>query len=100
MIVNTMIMPGTRRAHLVVKFRAEEQRLAHLQEVRLAFHFETELLADHARPAIATDQVSGTDRDGLAACFSDVCHHAARLFRIRQQFMAKSHCQIWKPFRH
>ena len=100
MIVDAMIVPGARRAHLVVKLRAVEQCLAHLQKVRLTFHFEAELLAHHARSAIATDQVLGTDRNGLAACFSDMCRNAARLFRVGQQFMAESHCQMWNPFRH
>src|ERR1700686_1208479 len=100
MIVDTMIVPGTRRTHLFVKLRAVEQCLAHLQEVWLTFHFEAELLANHARSAIATDYILGTDRNGLTACFSDLCRNAARLFRVRQQFMAESHCQIWNLFRH
>src|SRR5579862_566275 len=100
MIVDTMIMSGTRRPHLVVKLRAVEQSLAHLQKVRLAFHFETELLADHARPAIATDQVLGADRNRLTVRLSDLRRNAVRLFRVRQQFMAESHRQIWNPFGH
>jgi hypothetical protein len=66
-----MIVAGPRRAHTVVKFGAMEQCLAHLQEVRLALHFEPQLLANHARSAIATDHVLGADRNRLTVGFSD-----------------------------
>ena len=100
MIVDAMIVPRTWRAHPVVKFRAMEQCLAHLQQVRLTVHFEADLLANHARCAIATDHVLGTDLNGLTFCSSDLRHNTIRLFRERQQFMSKFHRHIWKPFRH
>lgn len=100
MIVDAIIMPGARRRYLVVKIRAVEQCLAHFPEVRLALHFETELLANQARSTIATDQVLSTDRNGFTVCFSDLCRNTIQFLRERQQFMAKFHRQIWYPFRH
>ena len=100
MIVDAMIVPGTRRAHTVVKLRAMEQRLAHLQEVRLTVHFEAKLLANHARSAIATDHVLRADHNGLTVNFSDLCRDTIQFFRERQQFMAKFHRHIWYPFRY
>ena len=97
MVVDAVIMPGTRRAYLVVKLRTMEKGLTHLQEVRLALHFEAELLANRARSAVATDHVSGTDHDCLTVCFSDLCCNPVRVFSAGQQFMAKLHRYIWNP---
>ncbi len=100
MIVDAMIVPRPRRAHFVVKLRAMKQRLAHFPQLRLAVHFEAELLAHHARSAVAADHVLRVDRDGLAVCLSDLRGNAAGLLAEHQQFVAEFHRQIWHPFGH
>src|SRR5579864_3152395 len=63
MIVNAVVMPGSRRAHLLVEFRAMEQRLAHLHEVRLSFHLEAQTFADAARSAVAANYVAAVNAE-------------------------------------
>ena len=96
MVVDAVIMPGTRRAYLVVKLRTMEKGLTHLQEVRLALHFEAELLANRIDPPSQPTMYRA--RTTIVSPFlSDLCCNPVRVFSAGQQFMAKLHRYIWNP---